>query len=273
VDRREAIVSSRLLALALIVTAAIVPAVTAAPVAVRLTEADARGFLIVRDTGSGKVVAKGEFIQVARGDTLESRLTFRFVDGSLSDETVVFSQRSVFRLLSYRLIQRGSSFPESLEVSVTRDPPFYSARTRSREGKEASRQGALDVPAELANGMLGLFLRNLPPGRSESVQIVAFTPEPRFLDVLLGPATEVPVLTGGIQRPANLFVLKPKLRGIARLVAPLIGKEPPTLRYWILGGDVPAFLRFEGPMFMNGPPWRVDLTGPGWPGEAAAHAP
>ncbi len=264
---------SKLLVLALIVTAAIVPSVAADPIAVRLAEAGARGFLILRDAGTGKVVAKGELIQVIRGDGIESRLIFRFADESLSDETVVFSQRSVFRLLSYRLIQRGPAFPESLEVSMTRDPPVYSARTRSREGKEASSRGALDVPADLANGMLGLVLRNLPTGRSESVQIVAFTPEPRFLDVLLSPATAVPVLAGGVQRSAGLFVLKPKLRGIARLVAPLIGKEPPTLRYWILGGEVPAFLRFEGSMFLNGPVWRVDLTGAEWPGQTVTQGP
>ena len=242
---------------------AIVPAATAAPVAVRFVEAGARGFLIVRE--AGKVVAKGELIQVVRGDAIESRLTFRFADQSLSDETVVFSQRSVFRLLSYKLVQRGPSFPESLEVSLTRDPPTYSARTRSREGKEVSGQGALDVPADLANGMLGLFLRNLPAAGSETVQIVAFTPKPRLLDVLLGPATRVPVLTGGVQRQATLFVLKPRLRGVARLIAPLIGKEPPTLRYWILGGEAPAFLRFEGPMIASGPVWTVDLAGPEWP--------
>ena len=252
-----------LLAFAVTVMAALVPAVTAAPVAVRFVEAGARGFLIVRD--AGKVVAKGELIQVVRGDALESRLTFRFADQSLSDETVVFSQRSVFRLLSYRLVQRGPSFPESLEASLTRDPPIYSARTRSREGKEANSQGTLDVPADLANGMLGLFLRNLPAGGSENVQIVAFTPKPRLLDVFLGQATGVPVLAGGVQRQASLFVLKPRLRGVARLIAPLIGKEPPTLRYWILGGEAPAFLRFEGPMITNGPVWTVDLTGPEWP--------
>ena len=256
--------TSRLLALAVAVMSVIVPAVSAAPVAVRFVEAGARGFLIVRD--AGKVVAKGELIQVVRGDAIESRLTFRFADKSLSDETVVFSQRSVFRLLSYKLVQRGPSFPESLEASLTRDPPAYSARTRSRDGKEVSSQGTLDVPADLANGMLGLFLRNLPGGGgSENVQIVAFTPKPRLLDVLLGHATEVPVLAGGVQRQASLFVLKPRLRGVARLVAPLIGKEPPTLRYWILGGEAPAFLRFEGPMIANGPVWTVDLTGPEWP--------
>lgn len=163
------LLTSKLLALALTAMAAIVPSVTAAPVAVRFAEAAARGFLIVRDAGA--VVAKGELIQAVRGDALESRLTFRFADQSLSDETVVFSQRSVFRLLSYRLVQRGPSFPESLEASLTRDPPTYSARTRSREGKEANSQGALDVPADFANGMLGLLLRNLPAGGSENVQI------------------------------------------------------------------------------------------------------
>lgn len=48
------------------------------------------------------------------------------------------------------------------------------------------------VPADLANGMLGLLLRNLLAGRFESVQIVAFKPKPRVRDVLLGPAFDVP---------------------------------------------------------------------------------
>ena len=29
-------------------------------------------------------------------------------------------------------------------------------------------------------------------------------------------------------------------------------------------GAAPAFVKFEGPMFLNGPPWRIELTGPRW---------
>ena len=50
-------------------------------------------------------------------------------------------------------------------------------------------QGALEVPAGPANGMLELFLRNLRAARFERVQIVAL--KPRFLDVLLDPAFDV----------------------------------------------------------------------------------
>ena len=29
--------------------------------------------------------------------------------------------------------------------------------------------------------------------------------------------------------------------------------------------DVPAFVRFEGPLFTTGPVWRIELTSPHWP--------
>ena len=32
-----------------------------------------------------------------------------------------------------------------------------------------------------------------------------------------------------------------ELGGIAGIVAPIIGKQPPDLHVWILGGDAPAF--------------------------------
>ena len=28
--------------------------------------------------------------------------------------------------------------------------------------------------------------------------------------------------------------------------------------------DVPAFVKFEGPLSMNGPAWRIELTSPRW---------
>ena len=40
----------------------------------------------------------------------------------------------------------------------------------------------------------------------------------------------------------------------------MLGKQPPDLRYWLVAGDVPAFVRFEGPMFLHGPVWRLEPT-------------
>ena len=49
-----------------------------------------RGFLVLSDL-EGTPLAAGDLGQVVVGDRVTSRLVFRFKDGSLHDETVVFS--------------------------------------------------------------------------------------------------------------------------------------------------------------------------------------
>jgi hypothetical protein len=82
----------------------------AGPVAVRYTEGVTHGFLTLRST-AGDLLADGDLLQVVRSEGVDSRLVFRFKDGSLYDETVVFTQSKVFTMMSYRLVQRGPSFP------------------------------------------------------------------------------------------------------------------------------------------------------------------
>ena len=57
-------------------------------------------------------------IQVSRGGRVTNHLVFRFKDGSVRDETAVFSQRGIFRLLSYHLLQKGPTSPYPIEVSI-----------------------------------------------------------------------------------------------------------------------------------------------------------
>jgi hypothetical protein len=92
------------------------PPVEAAPVEVRFTEGVTRGFLVLRST-TGQLVAHGELLQTAHPDRVDSRMTFRFKDGSLYDERVVFTQKHVFTLVSYRLVTKGPSFPEPMDVT------------------------------------------------------------------------------------------------------------------------------------------------------------
>ena len=80
--------------------------VLAEPVAGPFAEGIVHGFLSLR-TADGALVANGDLIQVARGDRVTSRLVFHFKDGSLRDETSVFSQRQNFRLISNHLVQKG----------------------------------------------------------------------------------------------------------------------------------------------------------------------
>jgi hypothetical protein len=61
-------------------------------------------------------------------------------------------------------------------------------------------------------------------------------------------------------KPVTHYIVKLDLGGLAGLIAPVIGKQPPDLHYWLVVGDVPAFVRFEGPMFLHGPIWRLEQT-------------
>jgi hypothetical protein len=119
----------------------------AGQVAVHFQEGVTRAFPILRST-DGSVLARGDFVQIARGDRVESRLVFRFKDGSVHDETVIFSQRVAFTLLSYRIVQRGPSFPEAVEASMDRASGLHEVRYRADEdspggGSEGTRRGPL----------------------------------------------------------------------------------------------------------------------------------
>jgi hypothetical protein len=48
-------------------------------------------------------------------------------------------------------------------------------------------------------------------------------------------------------------------------VAPLIGKQPANSQIWIIGGEAPAFVKEEGPLYEGGPIWTIQLTTPIWP--------
>src|SRR5215467_11712953 len=78
--------------------------VVAEPMPVRFREGVAHGFLVLRDT-TGKPLADGELTQKAEGDRVTSHLIFRFKDGSIYDETTVYLQRDIFRILSDHLIE------------------------------------------------------------------------------------------------------------------------------------------------------------------------
>src|SRR6185503_10053874 len=78
---------------------------SADPVPVRNAEGLVHGFLVLR-TLDGTALADGDLIQTARGDRVTSRLVFHFKDGSLHDETAVYSQRGNLRLVRGHLVQK-----------------------------------------------------------------------------------------------------------------------------------------------------------------------
>lgn len=248
---------------ALVLISAFVPA-AAQPVAVRIPEGATRGFLVMRSTDD-RTVAHGELLSTVRGDRVDSRLTWRFRDGSLQDETTVYVQRPVLKLLSYKQIQRGPAFPEDIEVSFTREPGRWDVRRREKGKEDETRSGTIELPADVYNGMTLSILKNLPRGATATGHMLAFTPKPRLVKMSISPVGEDPVIVGEARRSATRYLVDLEVGGIAGIFAAVAGKEPPDLRYWLIGGDVPAFVKFEGSLFLNGPVWRIELAAPTWP--------
>ena len=225
----------------------------AEPLTVKYHEGVTRAFPVLRAL-DGERLAWGDLVQVSRGDRVENRMTFRFKDGSVYDELVTYSQDGEFRLLNYRIVQRGPSFPEMLVASIDRESGRYHVRYRADEDSaEEVLQGKCDLPDDVYNGMLSLILKNLPARKTE-VSIIAFTPKPRKITLQLMPLTEDQVKVGDMPLTATRWVIRPQLG----LLASLLVVDVPDIRVWIAPGEAPAFVRAEGPLFFMGPIWRID---------------
>lgn len=254
-----------------ILKAAVLTAALAAPgragadaVAVRHPEGLVHGFLALR-SATGEVLAGGELIQTSRGAVVTSELVFHFKDGSLHDETTVFDQSGRFKVLSYHLKQKGPSFPKPLDFTL--DGKTGGSKVDwvdDGEAKTASDR-IEEVPADLADGLMPILLKNIDPATPLELSMLAATPRPRMVGLKVELAGEEPLTAGGISQKALHFVVKVKLGGLPGLIAPLLGKQPPDTDVWILKGPVPAFLRSDGAMYVGGPIWRIELADPSWP--------
>ena len=246
---------------------------TAAPVSVRFAEGATHGYLLLRDE-RGDRLADGEMIQKTRGDLVEGQLIFRFKDGSLHDERVSFTQKRVFSLQSYKLIQRGPSFPATIDVAMERNTGEYRVQSSRNGSEDVPLIGRLALPDDVSNGMVVTLLRNLAGDSGETVHIIAFTPEPKVIELKLTPATKRTIRIGDLAKQVTQYVLEPQLNSVTMFFGKLLGKLPRAFHYhfWLLTDDVPAFGGFEGPLYLNGPTWRIEQTtlSQVWPSRVAS---
>jgi hypothetical protein len=232
-------------------------------VSVRWSEGMAHGFMELR-TPSGTLLAHGDLLQIPRDSSIESRLVFLFNDSSEFRETVTFSQHGVFRMESYHLVRTGKAFPADLDVALSANGDYVVKNRSHKDGKLQQYTGRLELPSDTYNGMIAIIAKNVDRKAGRTVHIVAFTPKPLVLPLALVPLASERITLGNHSENAVRFTLKPKLSALQRIGAALKRQTPPASYVWILTDDVPAFVRFEGPLF-TGPVWRVDLTSPGLP--------
>jgi len=232
-------------------------------VPVKYVEGTLHGFLRLKNA-AGKTIAEGELLQVPRSHGLDSRMVFHFHDKSFFEERVVFTQRGVFRMESYSLVQRGAAFAEDLTVNLERSGKYDVKATSRDDGKTRTWSGTMDLPADTYNGMVITIAKNLVRGDTQRVHLVAFTPRPRLVSLEIAPTGTNPVSIGGHEEAAVHFVLKPKLGAVIGFLAKVLGKKPPDSHAWIVTEGAPGFVRFEGPLYF-GPVWRLELAAPSWP--------
>ena len=241
------------------------PAAAAAEVVpVRHTEGLVHGFLVLR-TLEGKTIAEGDLTEVANGETVTTHLLFHFRDGSLHEEKAVFSQRQSFRLLTDHLVQKGPAFQNPLEASIDTSKHEVTVHYRDHDGKDKVTTERFDLPSDTANGMVLTVLKNIRPDVPESkVSMVAFTPKPRVVTLSITPGGEEGFVIAQSPRQAMRYDVNVGIGGVTGWIAKLMGKLPPTIHVWIVGGEAPAFVKSEGPLYMGGPVWRIELASPQW---------
>ncbi len=234
------------------------------------------GFVALRSL-DGKLLADGDLVQTTAptpgGNRVTTQLVLRFKDGSLHDETTVYVQHGTFRLVGDHVVQRGPAFEMPLESTIAENGQV-SVRYTDKDGKEKRIEEHLDLPPDVANGMILSLLKNISPRKPKTtVSMVAFTPKPRLVKLDIVPAGEDSFSTATSTREATHFRLKVVIPGLAGAFASLFGKVPPDSHVWILGGEAPAFVKAELALYPGGPIWRLELLSPVWPHPSFQAAP
>jgi len=227
-----------------------------------------QGLLLLKDK-KGSVIAIGDQTQVADGNEIHARLIFRFRDGSIDDETTVYRQGSDFQLIRDHHIQEGRSFPHPVDITI--DVPAGEVTWVETSGKQKqSKSQHMKLPPDLANGMIALLVEDYPRNTPQlKVSYLVPGSKPRVIGLTVKPEGTDKVLVGWSSRHVAQFDVHFDIGGLAGVLAHVIGKQPPDLHLWALGGSIPQFVKMEGQLYRNGPIWTMTQTAPTWPAENA----
>src|SRR5215470_17396468 len=151
---------------------------TAEQIPVRHIEGVTLGFLVLRNSG-GEALAFGDWKQVVKADGMVvADLQFRFKDGSYYEEITKFTQRGKFRLVSDQVEQKGPSFKQASQSWIDARTGTITRQTFAK-GKEKMATSHLDLPNDVANGMLLILLKNVDPSTETTVSYVVASTKPR----------------------------------------------------------------------------------------------
>ena len=219
------------------------------PIPVRHAEGPDHGSLTL-STLDGKHLANGDLSRTSEGDEITARMVLHFDDGSLYDETTVFTQREQFRFLRNHVLRKGPAFPIPLEAWI--DGMTGAVKVSYVDGgKTKTVEQTMELPADLANGFITTLVKNVSPGAPPTlVSLVALTPKPRLV--------HLEIQSTGKEGDATRYLVKVRIGGFSGGMAKILGKQPPDSSVWISADEPPTFVKSESPLYVGGDLWRIE---------------
>ena len=238
-------------------------AALAEPIPVRHIQRPMHRFMVARSE-DGQTIASGEFSQVVQGDEITMRMTYRFVDGSIDDETTTYRQHGTFRLVRNHHVEQGPFFAKPIDFTVEASTGVVTSRTTDKNGKIHVESKHMDLPDDLANGIVGTLLLNVPPNAAPfRTGMLAPVGGGRLIRLLISPEDEQTVRLAGETFKATVFRIHPDLGGIVGVIAKLLRLQPKDVMVWVLGGEEPAVAVIVGQLGGYGPVVSSELEGTG----------
>ena len=179
---------------------------SAEPVPVRHLQGFIHGFLVVKDVNDA-VLGSGELVQVSSGARVTATLTLHLKDGSLYQETFVFSQQKVYKLLSYKQVLKGPAFKTQQTLTINANGSVSVVATE-QDGKEKTINKQIALPLDLANGIVSTLLIDVDPKVESVLSMLVATPEPRMVKLKIssdGAAESISI--GGSPNKATHYVV------------------------------------------------------------------
>ena len=174
----------------------IVFSMAADPVRVRHVRGFVHGFVVLKDRGDN-ILASGTVTQNPSGNRVTTITEIHFKDGSLYEETSIFSQRRTFQLLSYKQVQKGPSFKTQETLSLDASTGAVNIQYADKNGKEKTVADKLSLPPDLANGILAMLLTEAAPQAEMTLSMLVSTPKPRIVKLKISPSGQESFSVGG----------------------------------------------------------------------------
>jgi hypothetical protein len=260
-EGRFILVRYRNLWIVVMATLALSAKVIAEPIPVKHIQKPMHRFMMARSE-DGKTIASGEFTQVVQGSQVTMRLTYRFNDGSFDDEETTYTQSGTFRLVRNHHIQKCPFFTKPVDFTVDAATDTVTFRTVDKAGKIHDDSKHMALPTDLADGMVGTLLLNVPRNTAP-VQVGMLAPVGggRLVRLQISPDSQHTVQLSGQPFQATVFRVHPVLGSIVSLFARMIGLQPKDVTVWVLEGEDPAVAVVIGQLGGYGPVVSSDLVG------------